>query len=389
MLKTALQAGLPLIICTTSDTLHAESVIKYLSGQGKVIVVKKGGSKLQAVGAKITVAFGLLPQKAKQLIEKAEVGNTLVLVNPEEPVPEAFNAGEIPVPERLVRLKLEREYKVVPACITPLMASLGGLTLKEVDEVARLAQASTHELTPESVRTVRTYTTHVVPGVRAVNTDFDHYFAHTGLTDWFTQSGPFLTKAGVDWRLRPRGLLCTGRPGTGKTLGSKWLSRALGVPLFRLDVGSVMSKYVGESEGNLRRALEVIEHNAPCVMLVDEVEKLFHGSDDSGVTQNLLAGLLWWLQEHRVQVLTVMTTNDTKKLPEELIRPGRLDGKIEFGSLHDGEIDVYVDQLLTTFGLEAGHMDLHYNSTQEIEHARLTAQIIEQVRKHMLTNGDG
>ena len=392
MLKVALHARLPLIVCRTTDPLHAEQVIKHLSGQGKLGVVKTQGSKQFMVTHQVNVCFYRLPPHTphNSLIEaNIENDRTVVLVNPEEPVLEAFDAGEIPVPERLVQMKLERDYRVAPADVAALMASLGGLTLKEVDEVARLAMAATKELSPESVRGVRTYTTQVVPGVRAVNTDFDHYHEHPALRQWFQESGPFLTRAGVDWRLRPRGVLCTGLPGTGKTLGSKWLSRALGVPLFRLDVGSVMSKYVGESEGNLRRALEVIEHNSPCVMLVDEVEKLFHGSDDSGVTQNLLAGLLWWLQEHRAQVLTVMTTNDQKKLPDELIRPGRLDGKINFGPLEANDIDIYVEQLLATFGLEIGYMDIHYNATQPIEHARLTALIIEQVRRHMLTNGDG
>ena len=391
MLKTALHARLPLIVCTTTDTLHAEQVIKHLSGQGKVGIIKKQGDKLFASQHVINVCFEHLPQHTSYdelIVKNFENDRTVVIVNPDEQIDAAFNAGEIPVPDKLLRMKLERDMKVAPAMINALMASLGGLTLKEVDDVARLAMVKQAELTPESVRSVRTYTTQVVPGVRAVNTDFDHYHEHKDLRQWFWDSGPFLTRADVDWRLRPRGLLCTGKPGTGKTLGSKWLARALGVPLFRLDVGSVMSKYVGESEGNLRRALEVIEHNAPCVMLVDEVEKLFHGSDDSGVTQNLLAGLLWWLQEHRAQVLTVMTTNDESKLPDELIRPGRLDAKIVFGVLVAPDIDIYVEQLLTSFGLHPKHEDIHYNSTQGIEHAKLTAIIIEQVRKHVLTNGD-
>ena len=83
-----------------------------------------------------------------------------------------------------------------------------------------------------------------------------------------------------------------------------------------------------------------------------------------------------------------MTTNDEQKLPEELIRPGRLDVQVEFGPLTGGDIDAYVTSLLVTFN-GIGNIEMDYSSTQPIEHARLTSQIIEQVRKHLLTNGNG
>lgn len=64
---------------------------------------------------------------------------------------------------------------------------------------------------------------------------------------------------------------------------------------------------------------------APCVVLIDEVEKVFQSGEDGGVTSRILSQLLWWLAEHRTRVLTVMTTNDYAAIPPELYRPGRLD----------------------------------------------------------------
>jgi hypothetical protein len=66
-----------------------------------------------------------------------------------------------------------------------------------------------------------------------------------------------------------------------------------------------------------------VSHN--CVVLLDEVEKVFVTDSDNGVAQRMMGQLLWWLSEHRSQVLTVMTTNDKAKIPPELFREGRVD----------------------------------------------------------------
>lgn len=74
-----------------------------------------------------------------------------------------------------------------------------------------------------------------------------------------------------------------------------------------------------------------VSHN--CTLLIDEVEKLFVSEGDNGVLQRLLSQLLWWLSEHKSQVLTVMTTNDYSKLPPELFREGRVDLSMEIPDL--------------------------------------------------------
>lgn len=79
---------------------------------------------------------------------------------------------------------------------------------------------------------------------------------------------------GVD---APKGVMIVGMPGCGKSLTAKASARLFNVPLLRLDIGKLMGKYVGESEGNLRRAIAVAEAVAPCILWVDEVEKAFAG----------------------------------------------------------------------------------------------------------------
>ena len=101
------------------------------------------------------------------------------------------------------------------------------------------------------------------------------------------------------------------------------------VPLVRLDFGAMKSKYVGESEGNLRKALATIEAIGRCVVLVDEIEKglagATQGAADGGVSADALGALLTWMQERTSQAFIIATANDITQLPPELLRKGRLD----------------------------------------------------------------
>lgn len=64
----------------------------------------------------------------------------------------------------------------------------------------------------------------------------------------------------------PRGMLCAGPPGSGKSSIAKAVSSVLRVPLIKFDIGKVFGKFVGESEGRVRAALKAIESMAPCVL---------------------------------------------------------------------------------------------------------------------------
>lgn len=127
----------------------------------------------------------------------------------------------------------------------------------------------------------------------------------------------------------PKGVLIAGIPGCGKSLNAKAAAKLFEVPLLRLDMGRLMGKYVGESEGNMRKAIKMAEAIAPCVLWVDELEKAFAGvsgdGGDSGVTTRLFGNFLTWLQEKDSPVFVVATANDISKLPPELLRKGRFD----------------------------------------------------------------
>lgn len=125
----------------------------------------------------------------------------------------------------------------------------------------------------------------------------------------------------------PKGLLLVGVPGCGKSLTAKAIATAWEMPLLRLDLGGLRSKYVGESEGNIRRALRTAESVAPCVLWLDEIEKAITTgpAGDGGVSADALGTILTWLQERAGSVFCVATSNDVSGLPPELLRKGRFD----------------------------------------------------------------
>jgi hypothetical protein len=127
----------------------------------------------------------------------------------------------------------------------------------------------------------------------------------------------------------PKGALLVGIPGTGKSLTAKAVATAWGVPLLRLDLGALKSKFVGDSEGNLREAFKVIESVGRCVVWLDEIEKSLQGatsgSADGGVSADALGAVLSWMQERSGEAFVVATANDAEALPPELLRKGRFD----------------------------------------------------------------
>jgi AAA+ superfamily predicted ATPase len=124
----------------------------------------------------------------------------------------------------------------------------------------------------------------------------------------------------------PRGLLLLGVQGCGKSLAAKAAAGVFGVPLLRLDFGILYSKYYGETERNLRKALDTAEVMAPCVLWVDEIEKgSAVGSEDDGLSRRVLGTLLTWMSERKKPVFLVATANDISCLPPELVRKGRFD----------------------------------------------------------------
>ena len=125
----------------------------------------------------------------------------------------------------------------------------------------------------------------------------------------------------------PKGIFLVGMPGCGKSLSAQATASLFKEPLLKLDMGSLMGSKVGESERNLRKAIKIAEAAAPCVLLVDEIEKGFAGSnkDDNAYLRRMFGYFLTWLQEKKSAVFVIATANNLETLPTEFKRKGRFD----------------------------------------------------------------
>jgi ATP-dependent Zn protease len=136
----------------------------------------------------------------------------------------------------------------------------------------------------------------------------------------------------------PKGVLLLGVQGSGKSLAAKAVAGTWGIPLLRLDFGTLYNKYYGETERKTREALRMADTMAPCILWIDEIEKgLGADSNDSGTSKRVLGTFLTWMAERKTLVFLVATANDIQKLPPELLRKGRMD-EIFFVDLPDEEI---------------------------------------------------
>jgi len=181
----------------------------------------------------------------------------------------------------------------------------------------------------------------------------------------------------------PKGVLLLGVQGCGKSLAAKVTAGELGIPLYRLDLTRLYSKYIGETEENLRKALATVERLSPVCLWIDEIEKIFASSSgdiDGGVSKRVLGTMLTWMQERKDRSFIAATSNDINGLPPELLRKGRFD-EIFFADLPDasareGIIKIHLlKRGLVPAEFDAGQLALNSEgfSGAEIEQAVISA----------------
>ena len=169
--------------------------------------------------------------------------------------------------------------------------------------------------------------------VSVTGKEWDELGGLEALKTWLGQKKTIMSDLPRAWKFgveTPKGVMVVGMPGCGKSMTAKATSVLLKLPLLRLDIGSLMGRYVGDSEANMRRALRLAETVSPCVLWVDELEKAFAGIGDgaspsSEVTTRLFGYFLTWMQEKTKPIFVVTTANDISALPPELLRKGRFD----------------------------------------------------------------
>lgn len=140
----------------------------------------------------------------------------------------------------------------------------------------------------------------------------------------------------------PKGILLYGPPGTGKTLLAKIVAATMDVMFMRVVASSLIEKYIGESSRMIRELFEFAKTNSPCIIFIDEIDAIGgkrsneSTSSDREVQRTLLE-LLNQLDgfSDLDNVKVIMATNRPDILDSALLRPGRLDRKIEIGLPND------------------------------------------------------
>ena len=137
-------------------------------------------------------------------------------------------------------------------------------------------------------------------------------------------------------RRTPMGVLMTGPSGTGKSIMAEAIAREAGINAVRLRIGGqIASKWQGEGERNLEKALAAIDGLQPVLVFIDEIDQAISRGGDGGGSQQdrrIFQRLLEWMSDtnHRGRAIILAASNRPDLMDAALRRPGRFDKKIPF-----------------------------------------------------------
>jgi len=142
------------------------------------------------------------------------------------------------------------------------------------------------------------------------------------------------TQIGID---PPRGVLLYGPPGTGKTMMAKAVANATSATFISMVGSEFVQKYLGEGPRMVRDVFRLARENSPCIVFIDEIDAIATKRFDAQTgadreVQRILLELLNQMDgfDQATNVKVIMATNRADTLDPALLRPGRLDRKIEF-----------------------------------------------------------
>ncbi|KAA1135772.1 26S proteasome subunit rpt4 [Puccinia graminis f. sp. tritici] len=134
----------------------------------------------------------------------------------------------------------------------------------------------------------------------------------------------------------PKGVLLYGPPGTGKTLLAKAVANTLSTNFLKVVSSAIVDKYIGESARLIREMFAYAKEHEPCIIFMDEIDaiggrRFSEGTSADREIQRTLMELLNQMDgfDYLGQTKIIMATNRPDTLDPALMRPGRLDRKIE------------------------------------------------------------
>lgn len=221
--------------------------------------------------------------------------------------------------------------------VDSMAANLRGLTEEEAERAISQSLVSRYALAPDCITDVLESKKALLKRSEMLEfVDTSDTMSSVGgldnLKTWLAQRRNSWDSKAREFGLDPpKGVIILGVQGCGKSLCARAVAGEWKLPLVKFDTAAVYDKYIGETEKRIQKVFKVAEGLAPCVLWIDELEKVFAGSGpdsasaDAGVSSRLLASFLSWMQERKAPVFVAATCNNVTVLPPELIRKGRFD----------------------------------------------------------------
>lgn len=296
---------------------------------------------------------------------------------------------------KAVSLKQNKQCKI-PAQeeLNNLVNSCLGLTIQEIQETViesfiKFKEANLDFITQKKVESIQKSG---VLDYKIPNTTLEDIGGNEVIKQWLLEMKELFSDEAKEFGLKkPKGYLSVGVPGAGKTCLAEAFAGTMHMPLLSLSMGRIMSRFVGESERKIMQALDVAKASAPCVLLIDEVEKALGGinssnNTDGGVTARVFMEILKFLNDNDYGVYIIMTSNDVSQLPPELTRQGRLDAKWFFDFPKENERKEIFKIHFSKYNKEINSdlLDLAVSKTNNFTGAEIQEIVKNTIRKSFI-----
>ena len=279
-----------------------------------------------------------------------------------------------------------KKVETLPKDCRSMLQSFKGLTMFEVHNIVlssikRFKKLKMEEINDYKKGILRKTT---LLEIMDTNISFKDVGGMERLKEWLVKREGAWTEEGIAAGVPMlKGLLLIGITGCGKSHISKAIANQWGLPLVAMNPGKVFSPRIGESENNMMKALKIVESIAPCVLVIDEIEKGFAGSQsssfsDAGTTSRVIGNFLTWYQDNTYPIFIVATCNSIQYLPPELV--SRFDDKFFVNIPNKREREAIFDIQLRKYGKDWRNLKIQPTTLATLsEH--LTGREIEQVIK--------
>lgn len=296
---------------------------------------------------------------------------------------------------KAVSLKQNKQCKIpTQEELNNLVNSCLGLTIQEIQETViesfiKFKEANLDFITQKKIESIQKSG---VLDYKIPNITLEDIGGNEVIKQWLLEMKELFSDEAKEFGLKkPKGYLSVGVPGAGKTCLAEAFAGTMHMPLLSLSMGRIMSRFVGESERKIMQALDVAKASAPCILLIDEVEKALGGinssnNTDGGVTARVFMEILKFLNDNDYGVYIIMTSNDVSQLPPELTRQGRLDAKWFFDFPKENERKEIFKIHFSKYNKEINSdlLDLAVSKTNNFTGAEIQEIVKNAIRKSFI-----